>query len=156
MKIDPTAIRPYAGQPPRSAQASTLDASMSFAAILKTRVQSPDPAGSKTADAAERIDFTAMTRQELFDWMNGEIRAGRMSLEESTPFLGMTMKISVATGQPVDMATDTERIDFIDRARLGVEGALSRNERGLAERLRKAVSTMLGVQAQPNDGVRRA
>lgn len=48
-----------------------------------------------------------MTRQEMTDWMNEQIRTGKMSLDESAPFMGMTMKISVETGQPVDMATDT-------------------------------------------------
>jgi len=69
-----------------------------------------------------------MTRKEMFDWMNDQIRSGKMSLDESSPFLGMTMKISVATGQPVDMATDTTRINFVEKARLGIEGARSNND----------------------------
>ena len=56
-------------------------------------------------------DFTSMTRQQLFDWMNGQIRSGAMSLDESSSFLGMTVKIDMRTLQPVDMATDTTPVD---------------------------------------------
>lgn len=78
----------------------------------------------------------------MFDWMNDQIRSGKMSLDESSPFLGMTMKISVATGQPVDMATDTTRINFIEKARLGIEGARSNNDPELAKRLQAAIEVM--------------
>lgn len=88
-------------------------------------------------------DFTSMTRRELFDWMNGQIRSGDMSLDESGAFLGMTVKVSVATGQPVDMATDTTRIDFIEKARQGIEFLLSRFDYAGAERLQDALDMML-------------
>lgn len=100
------------------------------------------------APAVDQADFTRMTRQEMFNWMNAEIRSGRMSLDESSPFVGMTMKISVATGQPVDMATDATRINFIDKARAGIEGALSRKDQGLAERLQMAIDVMKQHQGQ--------
>ena len=96
----------------------------------------------------KQADFTSMTRQEMFDWMNNQIRSGKMSLDESSPFLGMTMKISVATGQPVDMATDTTRINFVEKARLGIEGALSRNDPDLAKRLQAAIDIMKKEQGQ--------
>jgi hypothetical protein len=99
-------------------------------------------APAEMSAAVEHPDFTSMTRQEMFDWMNGQIRAGKMSLDESSPFLGMTVKISVATGQAVDMATDDTRIDFIERARLGIEAAMSRNDPDSAGRLRAAMEIM--------------
>lgn len=52
------------------------------------------------------------------------------------------MKISVATGQPVDMATDTTRINFVEKARLGIEGAHSNNDPDLAKRLQAAIDIM--------------
>jgi hypothetical protein len=78
----------------------------------------------------------------MFDWMNDQIRGGKMSLDEGSPFLGMTMKISVATGQPVDMATDTARINFVEKARLGVEAARANNDQDLEQRLLAAIETM--------------
>lgn len=92
--------------------------------------------------AAASPDFSDMTRQDLFDWMNNEIRSGRMTLDESAPFLGMTVKISAETGQPVDAATDSERCDFTAMARQGVDDALSRGDAALAERLRSALAIM--------------
>jgi len=54
----------------------------------------------------EKADFYAITRKEISDWMNDQIRSGKMPLDDSTVFLGMTMKISEATGLPVDIETD--------------------------------------------------
>lgn len=59
-----------------------------------------------------------MTRQEVADWMNGEIRRGRMSPDDGAPFLGMTMKIAAAT--------DATRTDYLEKARRSIEGALHR------------------------------
>lgn len=89
-----------------------------------------------------------MTRQEMFDWMNQQIRSGKMSLDESSPFLAMTVKISAATGQPVDMASDGTRVNFIEKARLGIDGALSRNDADLAKRLQLALDIMHRTQGQ--------
>lgn len=99
-------------------------------------------AATAEAPSVKQADFTSMTRQDLFDWMNGQIRSGNMSLDESSAFLGMTMKVSVATGQPVDMATDSTRINFMEKARAGIEGALSRNDPDLANRLQLAITSM--------------
>ena len=99
-------------------------------------------AATTEAPSVKQEDFTSMTRKDLFDWMNGQIRSGNMSLDESSAFLGMTMKVSVATGQPVDMATDTTRINFMEKARAGIEGALSRNDPDLAKRLQLALTNM--------------
>lgn len=96
----------------------------------------------------EQADFTGMTRQEMLDWMNDQVRSGKMSLDEGFPFMGMTMKISVATGQSVNMATDASRINFIEKARLGIEGARSRNDSDLARRLQATMEIMRRQQGQ--------
>lgn len=98
--------------------------------------------------SASSIDFTRATRQEVFDWMNGEILAGRMTVDESTPFLGMTLKMSAATFQPVDMATDTQRSNFVEKAQLGIEWADVHGSRDQAAYLRHAVDIMQRVDAQ--------
>ena len=105
-------------------------------------------AATAESSTAKQADFTSMTRKEIFDWMNDQIRSGKMSLDESTPFLGMTMKISVATGQPVNMATDSTRINFVEKARLGIEGARSNNDPDLAKRLQAAIEVMYRQQGQ--------
>ncbi|AXX92727.1 hypothetical protein CPU12_02545 [Malaciobacter molluscorum LMG 25693] len=89
----------------------------------------------------DQVDFTNMSRQEMFDWMNNQIRNGKLSLDDSSAFLGMTMKVSVS-GHPVDMSTDATRINFIEKARLGAENALSSNDLDLAKRLQIAIEIM--------------
>lgn len=109
---------------------------------------SPSVQHATDTESSQSIDFTNATRQELFDWMNGELRAGRMTLDESTSFLGMTVRIDVATGQPVDMATDTDRFNFIERLENGIDGALWRHDRDAAARLQTALKTALRYQKQ--------
>lgn len=126
------------------------------------QAQGPDSASGATLGAAEisgvptssdaqggaPIDFTSATRQELADWMNGEILAGRMTIKESAPFMAMTLKIDPATNKQVDMATDTQRYDFTQRLRDGIEGARWRHDREAAERLEEALETLLRYQEQ--------
>jgi hypothetical protein len=128
----------------RSSQASAATAPQAFADTAETAKSG----GNAESSGVTKADFTGMTRQQLFDWMNGQIRSGAMSLEESTPFLGMTLKIDARTMQPVDMASDTTPIDFMDRAKQGIAGALSRGDQDGAARLQAALGTMQRYQGQ--------
>lgn len=95
-----------------------------------------------------KTDFTGMTRQQMFDWMNNQIRSGAMSLDESSPFLGMVLKMDARSGTMVDMATDATPVNFVDRATQGIAGALSRGDQDGAARLQAALATMLRFQGQ--------
>ncbi len=140
MKITTDTSHLYVSQRAQTPTTTTATDATSFASAMTT--------ATAETPVVKQADFTSMTRQEMFDWMNGEIRSGRMSLDESSPFLGMTLKISVATGQSVDMATDTTRINYIEKARLGIAGALSRNDQDLAKRLQAAIEIMNRHQGQ--------
>lgn len=98
------------------------------------------------ADTARvaRPDFSNATRQELMDWVNSAITGGHMSLDEGSAYMAMTMKIDTETGQPVDPATDTERLDFLTIARDGIAGAEYLGDEALADRLRHALEIMTG------------
>src|SRR3546814_3780942 len=86
-----------------------------------------------------------MTRQELFDWMNGKIKRGEMSLDDSSAFLGMTVKIPVGTGQGAPIALDDwERVNFVQLARDGIAGAQSRKDAMTLAMLQSAMQTMQG------------
>lgn len=135
MKINTEASHFHPSQSVQTSAVASADAA-SFSSALAAA------AGEMAPAPVRQADFTSMTRQEMFDWMNDQIRSGKMSLDESSPFLGMTMKISAATGQPVDMATDSTRIDFMAKARLGVEGARSRNDQDLVKKLQFAMEVM--------------
>ncbi len=149
---DPMKIQaPYSMPPqtqPTGGTATNAGGASSFASMLAaaTNTTAAAPAAAPAAGEDDRPDFTSMTRQQLFDWMNQQIRSGKMSLDESTPFLGMTMKISAATGEPVDMASDGERIDFVAKARGGIDGALERRDYALLARLQAAVERMVNTQ----------
>ncbi|HMO46219.1 MAG TPA: hypothetical protein PKB14_09335 [Rubrivivax sp.] len=139
MKIDTEANRLYPSQRVQTSTAASANPSPFSSALAAATTETP---------AVKQADFTNMTRREMFDWMNDQIRSGEMSLDESSPFLGMTMKISVATGQPVDISTDATRINFIEKAHLGIEAARSRNDPDLAQRLRTAIEVMRRQQGQ--------
>ncbi len=89
-----------------------------------------------------------MTRQQLSDWMNDQIRSANMTLDESTPFMLMTMKISVDTFESVDMATDTMPINFFQKARDGIEGAKSHHDEAGLKMLESALRIMQQRQGQ--------
>ena len=88
------------------------------------------------------VNFRSLTRSELRDWVNTEIKLGYMTVEESTPFVSMTVKISAETGQPVDIENDRERCDFIGIAKTGLAAALERGDDATAEKLRSALDSM--------------
>lgn len=143
MRVDGGASHLYASQRPRS---SVVDksASTSFTAGLTAAQANNEKADSSTKEA----NFTSMTRQDMRDWVNTQIRNGEMSLDDSRPFMAMTMKIPVNGGLGGDLATegDDMRYDFMQKARDGIQGALSRNDETTLKMLKSAVSIMQRYQ----------
>ena len=144
MKADTSTSRLYASQ---SAQLSTAsdDTSASFSAALNTATAA---ASTSDAEDAEETDFTSMTRQEMQDWCNDQIHSGNMSLDEGLPFMAMTMKIPVdgGTAGELQASDDGERVDFTEKVRAGIEGAMSRNDEDTRTMLEKAMETMQQYQ----------
>lgn len=136
MRIDAEANSLFSAKR-NAARADTQD----FASMLAQGTTGPQNDVSKQTKG-DRPDFTSMTRQELSDWINEQLRNGDMTLDESTPFLGMTIRVSAATGQPVEMATDMTRFNFIDRARDGMDFARSRFDYATVEQLQDAIAMM--------------
>ena len=145
MRIDAGSNYLYTSQRAQTNHSVTTGAA-SFAATLTAANANTEPSG---AGGDIPTDFTQMTRQNMRDWLNAQIRSGKMSFDDSTPFVGMTMKVSVQGFQPVDSATDMTPINFIDKARAGIAGALSRNDREGAKQLQAALASMLKFQGQP-------
>ncbi|MGC4003943.1 MAG: hypothetical protein QM811_12780 [Pirellulales bacterium] len=94
----------------------------------------------------QALDFSSMTRKTLFDWMNDSIKSGDMSVDESMPFLAMSMKLSTIAGKQDDMAADTELVDFFAKAQDGIASALYFKDPALAERYQNAVAKMQSLQ----------
>jgi len=112
--------------------------------------QAPSNAQESTDEAQplNRVDFTNMTIQELVDWMNGELKAGRMSFEESSPFMAMTLNIPVNGEIPAEL-DNTTRHNFVERIQTNIEGANSRNDDELLGRLESALKIVRAYQIQP-------
>lgn len=128
---------------------SSQTASAATASVIPAgNEQDAKPDAYALSSGITKTDFTGMTRQQLADWMNDQIRTGQMSLDDSTAFLGMTLKIDAQTMQPVDMATDSTLVNFMDKARQGIAGALSRGDQDGATRLQAALETMQRYQGQ--------
>lgn len=140
MKVDTGASYLFSGS--RNVAGSRVD-DQQFEAILSGQTaDTRKPVDSRTEDGA--LDFTSMTRQELFDWMNGQLSDGEMTFDESSAFLGMTLKISAVTGEQADLATDTSRIDFTEKARQGIEFYQSHFDDAAADAMQDALDRMLG------------
>lgn len=154
MKIDTSTSRLYASQSAQLSNASD-DASASFSAALSTAT-----AGASSSDEqdAEQTDFTSMTRQEMQEWSNEQIRSGNMSLDEGLPFMAMTMKIPVGGGTAgaLQASDDGERVDFTEKVRAGIEGAMSRNDEDTRTMLEKAMETMQQYQDENSSDDARA
>jgi hypothetical protein len=142
MRVDTAASALFSG--PRDLSGARTE-TQEFEAMLSARTADTREATDDSAEG-EALDFTSMTRQDLFDWMNEQLRSGEMSFDESSPFLGMTLKISAATGEPVDMATDISRIDFTEKARQGIDFYQSHFDYASADALQAALDRMLGRQ----------
>ena len=135
MRIDAGATYPAANQR-ASAANQNRSTDTSFSAVLASTTSS----APKTAHA----DFSSMTRQDLRDWTNGQIRSGQMSLDDSRAFMAMSMKIPVAGGLTGELpaANDSTRYDFTQKARAGIEGATARNDSATLKMLQSAMSIM--------------
>ncbi|TGX56009.1 hypothetical protein E5A73_02535 [Sphingomonas gei] len=136
MKINQGGDFPAAARRPQSSAVASNGAAP-FSTILT----------AANADPAEKVenkepDFTRMTRKEMFDWMNGKIIGGEMSLDDSSAFLGMTIRIPVAAGFNAPLAIDDrEQVDFVQLAQDGIAGALSRHD----DMTRKMLETAMQV-----------
>lgn len=142
MKIDTGSSTVYGSQRAQSPAAGRSN-SASFAAVLSTTAASPSKSDT---GGVKQADFTNMTRQEMRDWANDQIRSGQMSLDQGRPFMAMTMNIPVDGGAVA--GNDSERVDFTQTARAGIEGALLRNDQVTRKMLESAMTLMQQYQGQ--------
>ena len=136
MKINTETAVPYAQRTPSSIAGNTN--AESFAAVLSAAAS----AASKSDTGGKHADFTSMTQQEMRDWTNDQIRGGKMSLDDSRPFMAMSMNISVDGIGSALVSNAAERIDFRQKIRSGIEGALSRNDEASRRMLESALNSM--------------
>jgi hypothetical protein len=118
-----------------------------FSAALSTA-----EAGTSKSDAqgTKQADFTSMTRQQLREWSNDQIHNGKMSLDDGFAFMAMSMKIPVGGGDGGELraSNDSERFDFTQKVRAGIEGARSRNDDVSRKMLESAMKMMDQYQGE--------
>lgn len=87
------------------------------------------------------IDFSRISGNDIRDWVNNQIKSGNMSLDDSTPFMAMTM---AAPTQGNELQSDILNLktDFVGKTITGIQGALSRNDQKLAQQLQSALDIM--------------
>ncbi|GHE93587.1 hypothetical protein [Thalassotalea profundi] len=124
-------------------QPSTSDSSTLSTLLTETQINN-----NQVDSGTKQADFTRMTRQELNDWANTKIRNGDMSLDDGRPFMAMAMKIPVSGGFSGELSVDNDktRYNFIQKARDGIQGALSRNDEATLDMLKSAMSIMQNHQ----------
>ena len=119
-----------------------IGASTPYVPIQPARATSAAPAtdaaSAQSADPAKTFDPTNASRQDVRDWVNGQIRSGQMSLRDSTVFVSLTVQAPGA-------AADANKIDFLDQARQAIGGAAFRGDQDDVARMGWALDRMQGV-----------
>ncbi|OGO81982.1 MAG: hypothetical protein A2203_01085 [Chromatiales bacterium RIFOXYA1_FULL_46_5] len=120
---------------------SSVD-SYSKKSLSGPRYSAGEQAAAKTD--TKQADFNQMTRQEMRGWVNDQIRSGEMSLDDSRAFMAMTMNIPVNAGATGELlaADNGEAVNFMQKVRDGIEGALSRHDKETLSMLQTAMSAM--------------
>lgn len=120
----------------------------SFAALVaraQTERQPNEPGGV--------YDFTAVTSPQLQGLVNDLIKRGRMSLDESSPMLGLMGPQLRADGSGRVSAADAmSPMNVFARLQAGLEGAYSRGDRQNAERLITTLDALKRLQGSAVEG----
>jgi hypothetical protein len=97
-------------------------------------------------------DFSSMSPAEMRSTVNDLIRSGKMTLDESSPLLGMmsppALRWAGSGSAPADEANrkDNEPIDAFATLRAGITGAQSRGDRRNVEALGQTLDALLRLQ----------
>lgn len=113
-----------------------------------TASASGDTSAAPQSDSSgvQKTDFTQMTRQQLFDWINSKISSGEMTFDESSTFVSMTLSFRAdGTSPGLD---DTQKVDFMQSVRNGMARAQNTNDSDLFTRLQTALNTMQRYQGE--------
>ena len=134
----------------RGSKEAEVDGTGSFAQQLKQQVEHLDrasgPAPTPAGEASNRsVDFANITRSELFDWMNEQAEAGKLSNQDSMSLVALTLKFQ-PDGE-LDKGPSMERLNLIEMAQQGIKGALWRNDLDYVERLESILQIMTSDQS---------
>ena len=137
-------------------QITSTSVTSSYAAPGANRSQKTASASSDAvANAGAGIstyDFSSMSPAEMRSTVNDLIRSGKMTLDESSPLLGMmsppASRLAGGGSAPADEANrmDNQPIDAFATLRAGITGAQSRGDRRNVEALGQTLDALLRLQ----------
>jgi len=118
------------------------------APFAEALAKSQKAAGSSaTADGAGKYDFTNMTPRTMLETMNGLIRDGKMTLDESTSLMAMIPSPLSKVNYDGNMPESFDQPwNFLTKIQDGITGALSRNEGASAYRLQQTYDMLVRLQ----------
>jgi len=136
-------VNSYAYQGLSSAKSAKASASSSFGVAPSSASGASDQTSGRSV---QTTDFTHMTRAGLADWVNSQIKSGQMSLDDSTAFVSMTVKIPV--GGTYTGLDSQESVNFMQMAQGGITWAQQNNDPAMVEQLQAALGVMQKNQGQ--------
>ena len=107
---------------------------------------------SSTSSGSSSYDFTNMTPNQLLSTVNGLIKSGKMSLDESSPLVPMMgsstlIRVPGAVGGP-DIPAN-QPVNFMSILQNGISGALSRGDTANAAFLTTGLNALQKLQGTP-------
>ncbi|MCP1243908.1 hypothetical protein GOB86_14960 [Acetobacter lambici] len=118
--------------------------------LASQKTESSQATSNKTAFSSNSIavDFTNMSRQELRDWSNEQIKSGKMTLDDASPFMFMSLDIPVSGDYNLNL---NKKVDFFSIVKNGLEGAKSNHDFESLGLLEKALHIMKNNQTNSVD-----
>lgn len=108
MKIQSNPASYMTQHPPAAQRANAQESfknTLASAEVAQTNNNASSP--------VQRADLTNMTPMDMRNWLNDQIRTGKMTLDESTPFMGMT----------IGAEADNSPVNYLQKIKGGIEAA---------------------------------
>ncbi len=140
----------------KALQAATQAAVASAASSTNSSQASSSAASSasqasSTSSGSSSYDFTNMTPNQLLSTVNGLIKSGKMSLDESSPLVPMMGSSSLIRVPGAVSGPDpaNQPVNFMSILQNGISGALSRGDTANAAFLTTGLNALQKLQGTP-------
>jgi len=134
MRIDAVTNDPYTDQ---RTQTSVTAPTSTSPDLLTTR-----------ADSIRQLDLTNMSHSEYFNWMNEQISSGKISFDESFPFLALSLSYIPVGRESGHAEIASRRLNLIQLTLDVIEDARLRNDEATLKEREWMLSVMQRSQGQ--------
>ncbi len=125
------------------------NANVMVKSLTEQRSQQPETHvkhASESVRQESNVDFRNMSRDDLKEWINEQLQAGTMTLDESRPFMLMTLNLDAQTLEPTN---GSEPVNFMEMAKNVAEFHRSIGNNDSADALDRALDIMSNEQRGP-------